>query len=130
MPYNCKMFWCVPSISDSNNIEWDVVSFDSNNDDLSNWMIVLHMMKKGIGANFESCKDSHNGLPRGILIDNILYHGNNMPASIDMPYIAKKLGYSIKNITPCFDKKYTINKDDLNKIETSIGRKLDLEYTD
>lgn len=128
--YGCKMFWCIPKITDSNNIEWDSVSFDSDNDDLSNWVIVLYMLKNNWGTDFESCKNSYYGLPRGILVDNVLYHGNNIPKPMDLSCIITKLGYKPNEITPCFNDKYTINKDDLGRIESVIGRSLDLEYTD
>jgi len=127
----CKMFWCVPTPTDSNDISWDVMSFDSDSDDLSNWLIILHRLKKDWKKDFDVCKGSHSGLPRGILVDGHLYHGNNLPPTLDLPTVASKMGGSLgRDITPVYSSNYGINQEDLARIEELIGQELGLQYTD
>lgn len=126
----CKMFWCIPKLTDSNDVEWDTVSFDSDGDDLSNWIIVTHQLKQIWDKDFSPCKDNYRCLPRGIMMDGRLYHGNNMPKSLDLSSVASALGGSLgKDITPIYQKDYGIDKEDLSKLEQIIGRKLGLQYT-
>jgi len=128
----CKMFWCVPCPHKDNSIDWNVMEFDSNDgDDLSNWLIVLHKMKKDWEKDFEVCKNSPLGLPRGIMADGFLYHGNNLPKTINLSTVAFKMGGKLgSDVTPIYDRNYGINKEDLSKIEQIIGQNLHLQYTE
>lgn len=125
----CKMFWCVP-IPIDNNVGWEVMSFDADGDDLSNWLIVIHKMKRDWGLDFDTCKECYRGIPRGVLIDGFLYHGNNLPPTMELSNVASDMGGKLgSDITPIYDRNYGINKDDLEHIESIIGQKLSLQHT-
>lgn len=127
----CKMFWCIPSLNDSNVVEWEPIIFDADGDDLSNWIIVIHKLKKAWETNFDACKNSHSGLPRGVMVDGVLYHGNNLPSSISLSSVATMMGGKLgTDITPMYNKQYGISQEDLSKIEDVIGRELGLQCTD
>jgi hypothetical protein len=122
------MFWCVPHKDTTNNTIWKVEYFDSDGDDLSNWLIILNMMSKSWDIDFESCKKCTKALPRGLISNGIIYHGNNLPSSISLSDILK--GSKIKNCKPKYCKKLGINHDNLSTMEKVLGRELNLEYTE
>jgi hypothetical protein len=127
---NCTMFWLVPMPSD-NDFEWGIQSFNANGDDLSNWLVILHKLKHIWGKNFDPCKDFHSSLPRGIICNGVLYHGNNMPKSIDLRDLASELGYKLgKDLIPKYHKNFGIKQNELECLQNILGKDLGLEYTE
>lgn len=126
----CKMFWCIPKQVDGG-LKWEIMDFNSDGDDLSNWSIVLHKLGQDWEKDFSICKDKHTALPRGILADGILFHGNNLPKDCPLRKIAKKLGVKLgETASPQFHKLYGIKKDHLDAIEEVIGQGLGLQFTE
>lgn len=126
--HNCIMFWCIPvPLNDS--YKWDIISFNSKGDDLSNWLIVLFQLKMVWKKNFEQLKDMFNCLPRGIVYNNYLYHGNNLP--INLFDISKKINVNLGDeCQAAYDNKYGISSKGLQTINNIIGLELDLPTTD
>lgn len=128
--FPCKMFWCIPKPVEKN-VVWDTMVFDANGDDLSNWIIVIYELKKLWNLDFDACKEHPNCLPRGIMADGFLYHGNNLPNSIDLDTVASSMGCELGNgVTPIYDKKFGVGQDGLNLIQDIIGKNLNIQYTD
>jgi len=124
----CKQFWCIPYPSDDG-FSWEIESMDADEDDLSNWLIVLHKLKHLWKKDFDSCKESYSALPRGIIYDGSMLHGNNTP--IDIMDIAGNLGMSIGDkVVPKFSKTYAIKLDDMNMLQDILGQDLGLQYTE
>lgn len=128
----CKMFWCVPKMGDGGNqVVWDVEVFDSDGDDLSNWSIILHMLKRIWDVDCEECSGKANALPRGICADNVLYHGNNLPQNIKLNDVASKMGITLgKGVKPVYHNKFGINKDDMECLQNILGVNLELQHTE
>lgn len=127
----CKMFWCIPKQSENGLVNWDIEIFDSEGDDLSNWFIVLHILKNNWGVDFSSCREKHKALPRGILFNNKLYHGNNFPDGISLNDISNKMEINLGDkVIPVYNKRFSINKDDLRILQSVIDTDLLLQYTE
>lgn len=124
----CKMFWCIPVPSD-NGYEWEVESFNSDSDDLSNWGIIIHKLKHLWKKDFESCNDKMASLPRGVIYDGVMFHGNNTP--IEISDIAKEMGVDLGyEVVPKYDKKYGIKDEDVSVLEGILGCELHLKTTE
>jgi hypothetical protein len=130
----CKMFWCIPRISDYNkNLIWEIKVFDSNGNDLSNWLIILHMLKNywNIDLDDDQCSDKYDAFPRGILFNNKLYHGNNLPNNININDVAKEMGINLKNdVSPTYNKKFGISKNNLEFFQNIMNHEFPLQYTE
>lgn len=125
---DCKMFWCIPCPTDDG-FEWQVESMDSNGDDLSNWSIILHKLKHLWKKDFDSCNEKHFSLPRGIVCDGCLYHGNNMPMSIED--VAGSIGVEIgSSVVPKYHKNFIIKQDDMNVFQGILDQDLGLQFTE
>jgi hypothetical protein len=129
---DCRMFWIYP-IPNEKDIKWEtfVTSNPTSGEDLSNWLIILHKLKLAWKKDFSQCKEAFQALPRGVIVDNFLYHGNNNPRNCPLSEIAKSHGGSLgKELTPIYKKDYGINKQHLEALESAIGQELGLIYTE
>ena len=128
---DCKMFWCYPMPDEVGNPQWELIVLDSKGDDLTNWSIVLHKMRIGWKKDVSVCKAHPNALPRGIAVDNVLYHGNNLPPKFTLKDIATEMGKSIgAELTPKYDKTYGIKLEDLKALEDVLAVELNLQHTE
>lgn len=129
---DCRMFWIYP-IPNDKDIKWEIflTSKSVSGEDLSNWLVVLHKLKLGWKKDFSQCKDAYQSLPRGVIVDNYIYHGNNCPKNCPLSEVAKEYGGELgKNLTPVYKREYGINKQHLETIENAIGKELGLVYTE
>lgn len=128
---NCRMFWIYPTLNDKN-IKWNLfLTGDVSGEDLSNWLIILHKLKLNWKKDFSQCKDAFQALPRGVIVGNNIYHGNNCPKSCSLTDIAKVFGGTLgDNLIPIYKRDYGINKSHLEKLEDVIGQELGLNYTE
>lgn len=124
----CTMFWYIPCPTDDD-FEWKIEKFESHNDDLSNWNVILHKLKHLWKKEFDDCKDKHFALPRGIICNNVMFHGNNLP--YDLTKVSEELGIQLgSEILPKYNKNFGIKRDNLEMLEKIINCKLNLQYTD
>jgi hypothetical protein len=120
-------YWVIP-VPDDDSFKWEIESFESEND-LDNWMVIIHKLKHLWKKDFEKCRSMHAALPRGSIIDGNLLHGNNCP--INLCDVAEKLGYDLsKDLKPSYNRKYGIKLNDMTELEKIIGYPLELEYTE
>jgi len=125
---DCKMFWCIPCPTDDS-FEWQIEDFDSQGDDLSNWMIIIHKLKHLWKKDFDQCRDKINALPRGVVCNNTMFHGNNTPVGISD--IASKMNLSLGDeVTPRYNKRYGVKDEDLSILQNILGLELGLDTTD
>lgn len=126
----CKMYWCIPIPTDDG-FEWGIQSFDAEGDDLSNWAIILHQLKHLWNKDFDSCVDYHAALPRGVLSNGVLYHGNNLPSTLKLNDVASQLGCKLgKDTRPKYHQSFGIKQDELEFLQKILGQELGLEYTE
>lgn len=125
---SCKMYWCIPTPAED---EWQIQSFDAKGDDLSNWLIILHQLKHLWNKNFDSLNNCYSALPRGIINNGIIYHGNNLPSTLKLDDIVEQLGYKLgKNVIPKYHPNFGIKQNDLESIQKILNKELNLEYTE
>jgi hypothetical protein len=126
--HDCTMFWCIPLPQDDH-YKWDVISFNSKGDDLSNWLIVLFQLKRAWKKDFSRLREHHNCLPRGIVYDKFLYHGNNLPISLFN--VAKGLKINLGDeYESVYNNAYGISSKGLAEINNVLGLEIDLPTTD
>jgi len=126
------MFWVYP-IPNDDTINWELFSTNEpvSNEDLSNWLVVLHKLRLAWKKDFSACKGLFKSLPRGVIIDNAIYHGNNCPIGFPISKVATECGYKLgDSLTPVYKKDYGINKQHLETLEGVIGKELGLIYTE
>lgn len=129
---DCRMFWIYP-VPDDKGIKWEVfmTSKPVSGEDLSNWLIVLHKLKLAWKKDFSQCKDAYQSLPRGVSVDNYLYHGNNCPRTCSLSEVAKSCGGELgKDVVPMYKKDYGINKQHLETLQGVLDQELGLIYTE
>lgn len=119
---HCQMYWCIPVPCD-NGFSWELEKFD-NYDEMNNWPVVIHKLKHLWNKDINSCLDKCYALPRCVIYNNKLFHGNNLP--VDFNIITPDVG----KIIPTFNKKFIIKKDDLSELEKCLDIDLNLEYTE
>jgi hypothetical protein len=129
------MFWIypMPIKDESNGFKWEIflTNKDVSGEDMSNWLIILHKLRLGWKKDFSQCKDAYQSLPRGVIIDKNIYHGNNCPKSCPLAEVVKSYGGTLgKDLTPIYKKDYGINKQHLETLESIIGQELGLIYTE
>lgn len=130
---NCRMFWLYPVKGEGKEFKWEIflTNKEVSGEDLSNWLIVLHKLNIGWKKDFSQCKSAYQALPRGVIIDKNIYHGNNLPKSCPLSEIAKAYGGVLgKDLTPIYKKDYGINKQHLDTLEGILGQELGLIYTE
>lgn len=127
----CRMFWVYP-VPNEKDVKWEIFMTDNpvSGEDLSNWLIVLHKLKLAWKRDLSQCKDSFQSLPRGVMVDNYIYHGNNLPRTCPISEIAKNHGTLGKDLIPIYKNDYGINKQHLETLENALGRELGLIYTE
>lgn len=128
--HKCIMFWCIPIPSD-NEFKWDIEIIESDGYDSSNWLIILYKIKRLWEVDIDKCKNSSRSLPRGVLYNNSLYHGNNVPPDIGLNNIAEKMHCKLNKTTKSvYDKRFGIEKKDLDNLQDVLGINLNLQYTE
>lgn len=128
---DCKMFWCYPIPDDVGNPTWELLVLDSAGDDLSNWAVVIHKMKLAWKKDLSNCRGHASALPRGVAVDDVLYHGNNLPQQFPLREVAAKMGRKLgTDLTPKYHASYGIKLDDLKVLEGLLGVDLGLQPTD
>jgi len=123
---NGSMFWIYP-IERNGTVGWDIMILDST-DPKQCWPIVRYKMQQEWDKNLDACSDYCCCLPRGIIADDVIYHGNNLPDPIRLKAIAKQC--RLQKFNSVYDKTHGINNDDLNQLENCLGCSLNLLTTD